>query len=236
MMDDQYSQLREQAAGYALNEVRDGMILGLGTGRTTAYFIELLGSSIQQGTLKGIRGVPTSKATEAQALRLGIPLVSLSDYPQLDLAVDGADEVDPDLNLIKGLGRALLREKFVEVHAKKLVIVVDESKLVSKLGQKGPVPVEIIRFEHQAMINWLISLGCRAELWLEADGSPIVTDNGNYLVRCWFREGIPDAYALANALTCRPGVVEHGLFLDMAKEVIVASLHGLQILEKKANG
>ena len=235
-MNDQHAGLREQAARYALNDVHDNMVLGLGSGRTAASFVEGLAHRIQQGELHGIVAVPTSKATEVQALRLGIPLVSLAEYPRLDLAVDGADEVDPGLNLIKGLGRALLREKIVEIHAQKLVVVVDESKLVGRLGEKGPLPVEIACFEYQATINWLNTLGCKAELWLEADGSPVVTDNGNYLVRCWFEHGIADARALDQALTSRPGVVEHGLFLDMATQVIVAGVEGLRILEKNPHG
>jgi ribose 5-phosphate isomerase A len=153
--------------------------------------------------------------------------------------VDGADEVDPKLNLIKGLGRALLREKIVEIHARQFVVIVDESKIVPRLGRRGPLPVEIITFEHQAHIRWLNSLGCRAELWLEKDGRPVVTDNGNYLVRCWFpgagtaaASGIVDIHYLANQLAWRPGIVEHGLFLGMASRVISAGSQGIEVLER----
>jgi ribose 5-phosphate isomerase A len=145
--------------------------------------------------------------------------------------VDGADEVDPAFNLIKGLGRALLREKIVEIHARHFVVIVDESKIVSRLG-RGPLPVEIVQFEAPVNIRWLNSLGCRAELWLEKDGTPVVTDNGNFLVRCWFDGGIPDAYELARTLADRPGVVEHGLFLDMADDVVVAGSEGIYLMEK----
>jgi ribose 5-phosphate isomerase A len=221
---------REQAARQALDFVRSGMILGLGTGKTNSYFIEMLGEKLQSGALRDIQAVPTSEATAAQARRLGIPLTTLAEHPSLHLAVDGADEVDPELNLIKGLGRALLREKIVEVRARRFVVVVDESKLVPRLGTRNPLPVEIVPFEALAHVHWLNSLGCRAELWCE-DGSPVVTDNGNYLARCWFEAGIRDPYELSGMLADCPGIIEHGLFLDMADQVIVAGEAGIRILE-----
>ncbi len=224
--------LKEQAASRALNYVQAGMTLGLGTGSTTAYFVDLLGERVKSGSLRNIQCVPTSVGTAERARHWGIPLTTLTEHPHLDLAVDGADEVDPAFNLIKGLGRALLREKVVEIHTSRLIIIVDESKLVTRLGLRGPVPVEIIQFEAGDHIRWLNTLGCRAEQWLEEDGSPVVTDNGNFLVRCWFQEGIPDAYALADTLAKRPGIVEHGLFLDMASEIIVAGLEGVRSLIK----
>jgi ribose 5-phosphate isomerase A len=223
--------LKQQAAERALAYVRSGMVLGLGTGSTTGYFLDMLGEQLRNGELHDVVGVPTSEGTAARARALGIPLVTLGDQPRLDLAVDGADEVDLDLNLIKGLGRALLREKIVEIHADQFLVVVDESKLVRRLG-RGPLPVEIVRFAAKAHVRWLNTLGCRAELWLEADGSPVVTDNGNYLVRCWFPDGIADPHALARALVDRPGIVEHGLFLNMATSVIVAGSQGIRILER----
>jgi ribose 5-phosphate isomerase A len=152
--------------------------------------------------------------------------------PHLDLAVDGADEVDPNLNLIKGLGRALLREKVVEIHADRFIVIVDESKLVPRLGSRGPLPVEIIPFEADVHLRWLNSLECRAELWREDDGAPVVTDNGLFLARCWFEGGIPDPYVLADQLSQRPGIVEHGLFLDMANLVIVAGEQGIRVIKK----
>ncbi|HEX9029280.1 MAG TPA: ribose 5-phosphate isomerase A [Anaerolineales bacterium] len=223
--------LKQQAASRALEEVRDGMRLGLGSGSTATYFIQMLGERLRGGALHDIRGVPTSEEVASVAREVGIPLTTLTECPRLDLAVDGADEVDPALNLIKGLGRALLREKIVEIHANKLMIIVDESKIVTRLG-RGPLPVEIVRFEAEAHVRWLKSLGCRAELWRDADGQPFVTDNGNLLARCWFSEGIPDAYALARALADRPGIVEHGLFLDLARQVVVAGADGIRILER----
>jgi ribose 5-phosphate isomerase A len=223
--------LKQQAAREALKYVHSGMILGLGTGSTTGYFVDLLGDALRSGALQDIAGIPTSEATANRARALGIPLTNLMDHPTLDLAVDGADEVDPNLNLIKGLGRSLLREKIVEIHTRRLLVVVDESKMVQRLG-RGPLPVEIVRFEAGSHVRWLNTLGCRAELWHEDDGSPIVTDNGNYLVRCWFTSGIDDPYALARIFADRPGIVEHGLFLDMASTVLVAGPGGVHTLEK----
>jgi ribose 5-phosphate isomerase A len=229
--------LKQQAAEYALNYVKSGMVLGLGTGSTTAFFIDLLGERLAAGTLGDIQGVPTSKGTVDKAMAAGIPLTTLAVLyerrtpPLLDLAVDGADEVDPDLNLIKGLGRALLREKIVEIHTARFIVIADESKLVGRLGSRGPLPVEITPFEAEANVKWLNSLGCRAELWREADGSLVVTDNGNYLALCRFDEGIPNAHALALVLAERPGIVEHGLFLEMTSVVIVAGASGIRTIE-----
>lgn len=225
--------LKAQAAAAALEYVHNGMTIGLGTGSTTSYFVDLLGEKLKQGKLKDIRGVPTSEKTASRARALKIPLVSLDDVSELDLAVDGADEVDPQLDLIKGLGRALLREKIVESHTRRFIVVVDESKLVSKLGTKGPLPIEIVPYAAKAHVRWLNTLGCRAELWLETDGTPATTDNGNYLAKCWFEDGISDAYELAEKLAWRAGIVEHGLFLGMATLVIVAGQEGIRKLEAK---
>lgn len=230
---------KQQAAEYALNYVQSGMLLGLGTGSTTYFFIQALGERIRAGELCEILAVSTSNASTELANSLGIPLTTLSECarqgstPVLDLAVDGADEVDPALNLIKGLGRAALREKIIEMHARQLVIVVDESKIVPHLGRRGPLPVEVVPFEVELQLLWLGSLGCRAELWLEDDGSPVVTDNGNCLVRCWFEAGIADSYALASTLAERPGIVGHGLFLDMATHVIIAGSAGIRVVERE---
>ncbi|MGB6421752.1 MAG: ribose-5-phosphate isomerase RpiA [Anaerolineales bacterium] len=225
--------LKQGAAKIALGYVRSGMMIGLGTGSTTRFFIDMLGEEIQKGSLSGIQAVPTSDATAEQARLLGIPLTTLSENSQLDLAVDGADEVDPKLNLIKGLGGALLREKVVEIHARRFIVVVDESKIVPRLGVRGPLPVEIIPFEAHAHVAWLNTLECQAKLLLEEDGSPVGTDNGNYLAYCWFSDGIPDPYMLARTLADRPGIVEHGLFLGMADTVVVAEVDGIKILERE---
>lgn len=224
--------LKELSARHALAYVRDDMVLGLGTGSTHAYFLELLGGQLQTGALTGIVGVPTSEGTADRARALGIPLATLSDHARLDLVVDGADEVDNDLNLIKGLGRALLREKIVEIHADRFVVVVDESKMVQRLG-RGPFPVDVVPFGLDAQLRWLNTLGCRAELRLENGGSPVITDDGNYMALCWFPDGIVDPYALARALADRPGIAEHGLFLDMATDVIIAGTEGIRVLSRE---
>jgi len=224
--------LKQKAARRALDFVQDGMVVGLGTGSTTRYFIEMLGDRIQSGLLQEILCVPTSGQTLNLARSKGVPLVSLADYSVIDLAVDGADEVDPNLNLIKGNGRALLREKIVEIHAKLFLVVVDESKVVSKLGTRSPLPVEIVQFESMAQVRWLNTLGCQARMWFEKDGSPVITENGNFLALCQFPIGIPDPHELASRLAERPGIVEHGLFLDMAGKAIVAGEKGIRILER----
>lgn len=231
--------LKQQAARKALEFVQSGMYLGLGSGSTSAIFVDLLGEKIKSGALHDIVAVPTSKGTATQAQALGIPLSTLAEIARarksilpLDLAVDGADEVDPHLNLIKGLGRALLREKIIEIHSRNFIVIVDESKQVERLGMKCPLPVEILPFEADAHINWLASLGCQAEMWYEEDGSPVVTDNGNNLALCRFDNGIVDPYHLARLLAERPGIIEHGLFLDMAGAVIVSTQAGLRLYNR----
>jgi ribose 5-phosphate isomerase A len=224
--------LKQQAAHQALTYIRSGMVLGLGSGSTASDFVDMLGEQMATGTLLDIVGVPTSERTAERARGLGIPLTDLADHPHLDLLVDGADEVDTDLNLIKGLGHALLREKIIAMHSDRFLVVVDESKLVPRLG-RGPLPVEIVPFGAVAHVRWLNTLGCRAELWCEADGSPIVTDNGNFLTRCWFPHGIADPHALARTLADRAGIVEHGLFLNMATCVVVASVEGIRVLGQR---
>ncbi len=228
------SHYKFEAARRALAEVQDGMMLGLGSGSTSAIFVDLLGQAMREGKLTAIRGVPTSEKTAVQARSLGIELIPLAQAPRLDLAIDGADEVDPQLQLIKGLGKALLREKIVEIHAARLLIIVDESKLSPRLGMVSPLPVEIIPYAWEKTVEWLAGLeqGCQAELWRAEDGSPFYTDNGNYLARCWFGDGIAHPQHLARVLADRPGVVEHGLFLDMADAVIVAGAGGIRILER----
>ena len=224
--------LRKLAGETATQFVEEGMTLGIGSGSTARFFIDSLGERYKNRLIKDILTVPTSNAS-AELAEYGIPIVSLSEYPVLDLAVDGADEVDPCLNLIKGLGGALLREKIVEIHAKQLLIIVDETKIVSKLGSTSPLPVEILTFETMSHVTWLKSICTKADLWLDENGAPIVTENGNNLARMWFDGGIPDAYELASQLNQRPGIVEHGLFLDMATKVIIAGEKGVRYMERE---
>lgn len=224
--------LKQIAAVRAVDLVSDGMVLGLGTGSTTAYAIDELGARLADGRLCDIVGVPTSEATAQRARGLGIPLTTLVEQPVLDLVIDGADEVDPHLDLIKGLGGALLREKIVAVAARRLITIVDESKLVARLGMRGPLPVEVTQFAWEAHARWLAGLGCRAELRREADGAPYVTDNHNYIIHCTFPDGIADAGALDAQLHAQPGILEHGLFLGLATDVIVAGQDGVRSLKR----
>lgn len=226
-------ELKRKAAEEALKHVKSGTTLGLGSGSTAAEFVRLLGAKLQSGELENIKGVPTSEGTATIAREVGVPLNTLDEVERIDLAVDGADEVDPNLDMIKGLGRALLREKMTEIHADKFIVIVDDSKIVKKLGEKCSLPVEIVKFAFESTVKWMNSLpGCRAEHWLEDDGSAAMTDNGNYLVKCFFDSGIEDAKKLAEELKDRPGVVEHGLFLEMATMVIVAGEEGIRVMEK----
>ncbi len=224
--------LKQQAAVYAVDMVEDGMVLGLGTGSTFAYALEELGARVAAGRLRAVVGVPTSEATARRARELGIPLTTLAEHPELDMVIDGADEVDPQLDLIKGLGGALLREKIVAFASRRFVTIVDESKLVQRLGTRGPLPVEVVPFAWEVHMRWLTTLGCRAELRHNPDGTPYVTDNHNYIVHCTFPQGITDAYALDQTLHARPGVVEHGLFLGVASEVVVAGAEGVRVLKR----
>lgn len=224
--------LKRKVASEALKYVRSKTTLGLGSGSTAAEFVKLLGAALKSGELENIVGVPTSEGTAKIAGEFGVPLKTLDEVEKIDLAVDGADEVDLNLNMIKGLGRALLREKITEIHAEKFIVIVDDSKIVSKLGEKCPLPVEIVPFAYMSTVKWMNTLpGCRAELWLEDDGKAAITDNGNYLVKCYFDAGIENAAKLAGELKSRPGVVEHGLFLGMATMVIVASEEGIKVIE-----
>ena len=225
------SKYKAVAAKKALEFVKSGMILGLGTGSTTKFFVEYLGDAIKNGELEDIKAIATSKATEELAKRLGIHVVDINDFQTIDLVVDGADEIDKDLNLIKGLGKALLREKLVESHSRKFIVIADESKVVNYLGEHKPLPVEVVPFGWATQQKWLESLGCKAELWFE-DGKPVVTDNHNYIIRCWFENGIKNAPELAALIKNRTGVVEHGLFIDMADIVIIAGEKGINIKHK----
>jgi len=219
--------LKKAAAEKAVEQVKSGMVLGLGTGSTTRFAVAKIGQLWQTGSLRNIVAIPTSEATAQQAKEYGIPLATLAEQPVVDVAIDGADEVDPRLNLIKGLGGALLREKMVEVAAKRFIVIVDASKLVDKLGTRGPLPVEVVKFGWQAQRRWLQSLGCRPAL-RGGELDPFVTDNCNYIIDCTFPAGIDAPASLAATLRNRVGVVEHGLFLEMASEVIVAKADGIE--------
>ena len=224
--------LKERAAAEALEEVRSGMRLGLGTGSTIAHFLRLLAAAQDRGDLLGVAGVPTSERTAESCRELGIPTLSLSDHPELDLAIDGADEVSPTLDLIKGLGGALLREKMVACAAGRVVIIADESKLVRRLGEKSPLPVEVVRFEWRFHLGFLTDLGARPELRRGTDGEPVITDNGNFILDCRFPDGIEDPAQVDRQLLARPGIVDHGLFLGMTDLACIATAQGVRRLER----
>lgn len=214
----------EKAAEY----VQNGMALGLGTGSTVRFFVERLGELVGEGL--DVVGVPTSKRTEDLARQVGVPLTTLEETPTLDMAVDGADEVDPNLNLIKGMGGALLREKIVASSCKEFIVIADESKLVDKLGTKSPLPVEVTQFGWTSVKEWISKLGCIPNLRI-VEGNPYLTDNQNYLLECEFK-GIDDPYDLDKRLHNFPGVVETGLFLDLACRAIIGKESGVQEIEK----
>ncbi|QDZ18560.1 ribose 5-phosphate isomerase A [Chloropicon primus] len=229
-------ELKKQAAWKAVEYVKSGMKVGLGTGSTAAFAVERIGELLANGTLKDIICVPTSTRTQEQATSLSIPLATLDEVPKLDVAIDGADEVDPALNVVKGRGGALLREKMVEMASDTFVCIVDETKLVDGLGgSKLAMPVEIVQFCWKYNLERLKNLpevaGCEAKLRMEGD-SPYVTDNSNYIVDLYFDNPIKDSYAAAKAISDLEGVVDHGLFLDMVTTCIIAGSDGVVVKEK----
>ncbi|KAI3717506.1 hypothetical protein L1987_69165 [Smallanthus sonchifolius] len=231
-------ELKKIAAYKAVEFVESGMVLGLGTGSTAKHAIDRIGELLRQGKLSNIIGIPTSTKTHEQALSLGIPLSDLDTHPVLDLAIDGADEVDPDMNLVKGRGGSLLREKMIEGCCKKFVVIVDESKLVDYVGGSGlAMPVEIVSFCWKFTAEKLQSLfeqaGCVAKLRvLSGSGEPYVTDNGNFIVDLYFKNDIGDLRAAGDAILRLAGVVEHGMFIDMATTLIVAGELGVTVRNK----
>ena len=221
--------LKRAAAERAAELVTDGMRLGLGTGSTAAFFVAAIGERVRKGLR--VAGVPTSEATRDQAQREGIPLTTLDETPELDLTVDGADEVDDDLRLIKGAGGALLREKIVASASRRMVVVADGSKHVAKLG-RFPLPIEVVPFGltavEQAIARLLDSLGASGDLALRraADGAPYVTDGGHFILDAHLGR-IEKPNVLASTLNNIPGVVEHGLFIGLATGAILATGEGL---------
>jgi ribose 5-phosphate isomerase A len=216
---------KEAAARASLKFVKDGQVVGLGTGTTAARFIQLLGEQVKNGLR--IRGIPTSDRSREQAASLGIPLTTLDECQQIDVDVDGADEFDPELRLIKGGGGALLREKIVASASKQVVIVADATKRVPVLG-RFPLPVEVIKFAQALVAKKIEALGAAVELRRDASGKPFVTDENNHILDCRFGQ-IRDVEGLARKLSDTPGVVEHGLFIGMASVVLVAN--GSEIVE-----
>lgn len=225
---------KRRVAARALAFVEDGMRLGLGTGSTAKHFVDLLAERVSAGL--DVVGVPTSERTRVQAESLGIPLVSLDDCPELDLTVDGADEFDPELRLIKGGGGALLREKIVAAASARMIVIADASKRVERLG-RFPLPVEVNAFGLASTWKKVERAGEAAgahgtvALRLAADGAPYLTDGGHHILDCRF-DPIPDPESLASRLVAIPGVVEHGLFIGLASAVVTDDDGGTQVVER----
>ncbi len=223
--------LKQQAADQVLTHIRSGMILGLGHGSTAILAVRGLVVLLARGQLTDIQGIPCSQAIEAEARRLGVPLTTLEDHPVIDLTFDGADEVDPALNVIKGGGGALLREKIVAQASRREIIIVDESKLSPALGTHWAVPVEIIPFGWRTQAAYLEALGGQPILRTRDDGEPYITDQGNFILDCNFGP-ISDPAGLGARLDARTGIVAHGLFLGLATDLIVAGSAGVRHLTR----
>jgi ribose 5-phosphate isomerase A len=228
-------ELKRQAAARALEHVEDGMKLGLGTGSTAKHFVDLLGDKVRGGMK--VVGVPTSEATRAQAQACGIPLTTLDEVDRLDLTVDGADEIDPALDLIKGGGGALLREKIVAAASDRMIVIADDSKWVDVLG-RFPLPVEVIPFglaaTQRAMAAAFAQSGVSGQMGIRKarDGHVFVTDGGHWIVDAHLGR-ITDAPRLAGLLNLIPGVVEHGLFIGLARTAYLAGAQGIRVVERR---
>lgn len=235
--------LKKIAAYKAVEHVQSGMVVGLGTGSTAKHAVDRIAQLLRQGKLKNIVGIPTSTQTHEQAVSLGIPLSDLDSHSVVDLAIDGADEVDPDLNLVKGRGGSLLREKMVESVAKKFIVIVDESKLVKYVGgSRLAMPVEVVQFCWSHSLKRLEDLfahaGCVGQLRKASSGggkAAYVTDNGNYIIDLYFEKEIGDLNEASDAILRLPGIVDHGMFIGLATSVIVAGVEGVTIKTKKGN-
>jgi ribose 5-phosphate isomerase A len=220
---------KHAAAARAVEEVEDGMILGLGSGSTAAFALEALAARIAKGLR--VVGIPTSAKTAALARRLGERLTSFAEHRHIDVSIDGADHVERGtMNLLKGLGGALLREKIVANASDRMIVVVDDTKLVDRLGGNMPLPVEIVSFGWQTVVDRLAAIGCGARLRLVGD-KPFTTDGGNYIVDCAITE-IPDPAALEARLSTIIGVVENGLFIGMASKIVVGRPTGAEVIDR----
>ena len=223
-------ELKRQAAEQAVEYIQSGMVVGLGTGSTAVFAVRRIGALLAAGQLQRVVGIPTAEVTAREAERAGVPLGTLDDHPSVDITIDGADEIDPQLNLIKGLGGALLREKIVAAASRRLIIIADDSKRVAQLGTRAPVPVEVVGFARRPVAGYLASLGARV-IERRLDGQPFITDEGNIILDCHF-PGLANPQEMAQLIRAQPGVVEHGLFLGMATEAVVAGKRGIVVIER----
>jgi ribose 5-phosphate isomerase A len=220
---------KRAAAARAVAEIEDGMVLGLGSGTSAAFAVEAMAARIAEGLR--VVGIPTSEKTAALARRLGVPLTSFAEHRRIDIAIDGADQVEcGTLNLVKGLGGALLREKIVASASDRMIVVVDETKLVDRLGGNTPLPIEIVSFGWQTVFDRLAAIGCAPRLRLAGE-KPFTTDSGNYIVDCAITE-ISDPAALQARLSAIIGVVESGLFIGLASKIVVGRPTGVEVIER----
>jgi ribose 5-phosphate isomerase A len=234
-MIDEQTRLKGAAAERAVEFLQSGMTVGLGAGSTARFAMRRLAQRIAESRLTDIVGVPCARQVALEAAQLGIAVSSLDEHPAIDATIDGADEVDPDLNLIKGAGGALLHEKMIAQASRRVIIVVDASKLSPKLGSRRAVPVEIVEHGHRAQARYLESIGAEVALRLDAGGAPFRTDEGHLIVDCTFGP-IVQPRKLATLLEARAGIVEHGLFLGIATDVLVGTNDGVQHLSQSARG
>jgi ribose 5-phosphate isomerase A len=229
------NELKRRAAAAAVAEVEDGMVLGLGSGSTAALAVKTLAARIAREGLR-VAGIPTSERTAALARRLGVPLTSFAEHRRIDLTIDGADQVEAgSLDLVKGLGGALLREKIVAAASRRMLVVVDQGKLVDRLGGRTPLPVEIAAFGWQTVLDRLAGVGATPALRLAPDGEPFRTDGGNHIADCRFTDGfVGDVPALERRLAGIVGVVEVGLFVGLATRVLVGTSDGIKVLDRES--
>jgi ribose 5-phosphate isomerase A len=228
---DSRDELKRLAGARAAEMIDDGMVVGLGTGSTVNHLLDAIAARRAAGELGRIVGIPTSEETRRRSEALGIPLTDFARHPTLDLALDGTDEFDPELNLIKGLGGALLREKLVASASRRFVVLADDSKRVERLGTRSPLPVEVDPFGAPLVDHFLRSLGCAPRLRLAPSGEMLTTDGGHVIFDCHFEAGIEDPHELALRLDRQPGVFEHGLFLRMTERVVLAAAGGVEIVQ-----
>lgn len=222
---------KKQAAEKAVEFVESGMVIGLGHGSTAVFAVRRIAELLKAGTLKEILGVPCSTQVAAEAQQLGIPLTTQDEHPVIDLTIDGADEVDPNLDLIKGAGGALLREKIVAQASRREIIVIDESKLSPALGTQRALPVEVVPFGWRAQATYLESIGARVSVRQARKGTFFKTDHGNLIIDCSFGP-IAEPTLLGATLSERAGIVEHGLFLGLATDVIVGGGQGIRHIRR----